>query len=203
MLGQAISRVVDPDRANSWTHRIRQRRNEEFKRAFPHLADMRVLDLGGTAVSWQVTGLRARSVTIVNLDDVADPQEPWLEYVRGDACVGGFGKYDLVFSNSLMEHLGGHARRRQFADVVRESAPSWWVQTPYRYFPIEPHWVFPAFQFMPFRTRLFISQHWSMLHTPACKDRTAAEELVTMRTRTARYERPREETGPGMAVGEA
>ncbi|HET6188447.1 MAG TPA: hypothetical protein VFE59_15850 [Trebonia sp.] len=139
---------------------------------------MRVLDLGGTAVSWRVNGLRARSVTIVNLDEVGDPEEDWLEYVRGDACVGGFGKYDLVFSNSLMEHLGGHTRRRQFADVVRESAPSWWIQTPYRYFPIEPHWVFPGFQFMPFRTRVFISQHWSMLHMPAEKDRTSAEELV-------------------------
>jgi hypothetical protein len=178
MAGKLVSRIIDPDRDSSLTHKIRQRRNETFKRTFPNLAEMRVLDLGGTAVSWRVTGLRARSVTIVNLDDAPEPEEPWLEYVRGDACVGGFGKYDLVFSNSLMEHLGGHARRRQFADVVRESAPSWWVQTPYRYFPIEPHWVFPGFQFMPFRTRLFISQHWSMLHTPACKDRTAAEELV-------------------------
>jgi hypothetical protein len=178
MLQKAVSKIIDPDRTNSWTHKIRQRRNEEFKRTFPDLASMRVLDLGGTALSWQVTGLRANSVTIVNLDDAPDPEEPWLEYVRGDACAGGFGKYDLVFSNSLMEHLGGHARRREFADVVRDSAPSWWVQTPYRYFPIEPHWVFPGFQFMPFRTRLFISQHWSMLHMPACKDRVAAEELV-------------------------
>jgi len=32
---------------------------------------------------------------------------------------------------------------------------------------------------------------------------TASEELVTMRTRTARYERSMLETGPGAAVGEA
>lgn len=178
MVGKIVSKIVDPDHPYSLTHRIRQKRTEEFKRTFPDLADMRVLDLGGTAVSWRVNGLRARSVTIVNLDEVGDPQEDWLEYVRGDACAGGFGKFDLVFSNSLMEHLGGHTRRRQFADVVRESAPSWWIQTPYRYFPIEPHWVFPGFQFMPFRTRVFISQHWSMLHMPAEKDRTSAEELV-------------------------
>jgi hypothetical protein len=178
MAGKILSPIIDPDNAHSLTRRIRQRRNEEFKRTFPDLADMRVLDLGGTAVSWRVLGLRARNVTVVNLDEVKGPEEPWLEYVRGDACAGGFGQYDLVFSNSLMEHLGGHTRRRQFADVVRESAPSWWIQTPYRYFPVEPHWVFPGFQFMPFRTRVFISQHWSMLHMPACKDRTAAEELV-------------------------
>lgn len=178
MAGKVIAKIIDPDHASSLTHRIRQRRNEAFKHTFPDLADMRVLDLGGTAVSWRVTGLRARSVTIVNLDNAPEPEEPWLEFVRGDACAGGFGKYDLVFSNSLMEHLGGHSRRRQFADVVCESAPSWWVQTPYRYFPVEPHWIFPGFQFLPFRTRVFVSQHWSTLHAPACKDRTTAEELV-------------------------
>jgi hypothetical protein len=101
-----------------------------------------------------------------------------MDFVRADACAGDFGKYDLVFSNSLMEHLGGHARRQQFADVVQTSAPSWWIQTPYRYFPIEPHWFFPGFQFMPFRARLAVCQHWNTLHEPARKDRTEAAELV-------------------------
>jgi hypothetical protein len=114
----------------------------------------------------------------VNLDHPEDGYEPWIDFVRADACAGAFGKYDLVFSNSLMEHLGGHARRQQFADVVQTSAPSWWIQTPYRYFPIEPHWFFPGFQFMPFRARLAVCQHWNTLHEPARKDRTEAAELV-------------------------
>ncbi len=139
---------------------------------------MRVLDLGGTAVSWRVLGLRPRSVTLVNLSHAEGPYEPWMDIVQADACAGGFGKYDLVFSNSLMEHLGGHARRQQFADVVQESASSWWIQTPYRYFPVEPHWIFPGFQFLPFRVRLMICQRWNTLHAPASKDMAEAAELV-------------------------
>jgi hypothetical protein len=173
-----IANLIDPDHPGSLTHRIRQQRKEEFTRRFPNLADMSVLDLGGTAVSWRVSGLRARSVTVVNLDEAQASDEPWMNVVRGDACTGGFGKFDLVYSNSLMEHLGGHARRQQFAEVVQESAPSWWVQTPYRYFPIEPHWIFPGFQFLPFRARVMVSQHWRTIHTPAIKDRTAAIESV-------------------------
>jgi hypothetical protein len=173
-----VSRLIDHNRPGSLAHRFRQQRNEEFKRRFPGLADMRVLDLGGTAVSWRTLGLRARGVTLVNLDDSADPEEPWMEIRHADACAGGFGEYDLVFSNSLLEHLGGHARRRQFADVVRESAPSWWIQTPYRYFPVEPHWVFPGFQFLPFRARVMICQRWNQGYTPAIKDAAAAAELV-------------------------
>jgi hypothetical protein len=177
--GGAIAKLIDPDHAGSLTHRFRQQRLEEFKRRFPDLADMRVLDLGGTAVSWGVLGLRPASVTVVNLDhDGKGTNEPWMEIVHADACAGGFGQFDMVFSNSLMEHLGGHARRQQFANVVRESAPAWWVQTPYRYFPIEPHWVFPGFQFLPFRMRVLICQHWSMLHMPACKDPAEAADLV-------------------------
>ena len=179
MPGRTIAKLIDPDHAGSFTHRMRQQRLEEFKRRFPDLADMRVLDLGGTAVSWSVLGLRPASVTVVNLDhDGKGTCEPWMEIVHADACAGGFGQFDLVFSNSLMEHLGGHARRQQFANVVRESAPAWWVQTPYRYFPIEPHWVFPGFQFLPFRMRVLICQHWSMLHMPACKDAAEAADLV-------------------------
>ncbi len=178
MLNKKVANFIDPFHAGSFTYRCRQRRNEEFKRRFPYLSDMRVLDLGGTADTWRVPGMRARSITLVNIDHAEEPDEPWMEIVRADACAGGFGKYDLVFSNSLMEHLGGHARRQQFSDVVQESAPSWWMQTPYRYFPVEPHWIFPCFQFLPFRTRLMICQHWDTLNMPACKDVAVAAELV-------------------------
>lgn len=178
MSNKTLARFIDPDRTGSLTHHFRQQRNEEFKRRFPSLTDMRVLDLGGTAISWRVSGLRPRSVTLVNFDHSEDPDEPWMELLRTDACAGGFGKYDLVFSNSLMEHLGGHTRRRQFADVVQESASAWWIQTPYRYFPIEPHWLFPCFQFLPFRVRVIISQHWNAGNVPALKNITEAAELV-------------------------
>lgn len=179
MPSKALTKFIDPCRPGSVTYGFRQRRNEEFKRRFPDLADMRVLDLGGTADTWLTPSMRARSITIVNIDSaVKDPGQPGMELIHADACAGGFGKYDLVFSNSMMEHLGGHARRRQFSDVVQESASSWWVQTPYRYFPIEPHWIFPGFQFLPFRLRLIICQHWDTLNMPACKETAEASELV-------------------------
>jgi hypothetical protein len=175
---KTVVKLIDPNHSGSFTHRFRQRRNEEFKRRFPGLADMRVLDLGGTAMSWFVSDLRPGSVTIVNLSRDDGPYEPWMDIVQADVCAGGFGKYDLVFSNSLIEHLGGHAHRQQFATVVRESAPLWWIQTPYRYFPIEPHWIFPGFQFLPFRARVMVCQHWNTLHEPARKDAKEAAAAV-------------------------
>lgn len=173
-----LARFFDPNRDGSPVHRLRGRRNEEFKRRFPQLADMRVLDLGGTPAYWRASGLKAARLTLVNVDYYGDDAaEEWMEVRRGDACSGGFGRFDLVYSNSLIEHVGGHVRREQFAQVVRESAPNWWVQTPYRYFPIEPHWLFPGFQFLPFGARVMVSQHWSG-HGPVLKEKADAVKYV-------------------------
>jgi hypothetical protein len=178
-MNKTVTNFIDPGRAGSFAYQIRQRRIGEFKRRFPNLADMRVLDLGGYADTWRIPGMRALSVTLANIDDAAEhPDEPWMEMINADACAGGFDKYDLVYSNSLMEHLGGHARRQEFSEVVRESASSWWIQTPYRYFPVEPHWLFPCFQFLPFRARVMVCQHWDTLKTPAVKDVAEAAESV-------------------------
>jgi len=173
-----VARLIDPARPGSFVYRCRQRRHEEFNHRFPDLADMRVLDLGGTAASWRASAVQPLKLTLVNLNHERESGEPWMDIVYGDACAGGFGQYDLVFSNSLLEHLGGHARRQQFAEVVREAAPYWWIQTPYRYFPIEPHWVFPGFQFLPFRARQEITQRWKIGHMGAHADTSEAARLV-------------------------
>ena len=72
------------------------------------------------------------------------------------------GSWDLVFSNSVIEHVGGHARRESFARAVRDLAPAHWVQTPYRYFPIEPHWLFPGFQFLSPSLQARADLHWPL-----------------------------------------
>jgi hypothetical protein len=65
----------------------------------------------------------------------------WITAVQGDACDLRDAEFDPVYSNSLIAHLRGHARRCDFASVVHAMASHHWVQTPYRYFPIEPHWL--------------------------------------------------------------
>jgi hypothetical protein len=84
--------------------------------------------------------------------------------VVADACAKQPGSYDLVVSNSLLEHVGGHERRLRFSEAVHASAEKHWVQTPYRYFPIEPHWVFPGFQFLPTAAKKFTSRSWPLGH---------------------------------------
>jgi hypothetical protein len=171
--------LVGTDR--SVAERLRLRRWDRLKAEFPQLDQMRVLDLGGKTVFWERAPVRPRSVTVINLTEPGDRLD-WLNPIQGDACdapdLVGSQEFDLVFSNSLIEHLGGHAPRTRFAHVVRSLAPRYAVQTPYRYFPVEPHWLFPGMQFLPTTTRIWIAPRWPLGHTYRWPAERAREEVM-------------------------
>lgn len=147
---------------------------------FPDLNEMRVIDLGGTPGSWQLAPVMPESVTTVNLQGFTS-QDSRISAVAGDACDLPESlrreKFDLVYSNSLLEHVGGHVQREKLAENVDVLASRHWVQTPYRYFPIEPHWVFPAFQWLPYEARVQVSLRWHAGHVKTY-NRTEAENTV-------------------------
>ena len=155
--------------------RARARRWNDLVARFPDLASLRVLDLGGTVDAWAVAPIRPRHVTVLNLDEPGTTDQPWLTPVTGDACnaaaelagTTGETSFDLVFSNAVLEHVGGHANRARFAQQARDLAPRHWIQTPYRYFPVEPHWLFPGMQFLPVAARARIATVWPLAHSPA------------------------------------
>lgn len=151
----------------------RAARWELFGRLFPNIEQMRIIDLGGTTEAWLRAPYRPAHVVVMNLFEPGDQCEDWLIPHTGDACAarasletaGLSTDYDLVFSNSLLEHVGGHANRLAVAQEVHALAPRHWVQTPYRYFPIEPHWLFPGMQLLPIAARGQIAAHWPLAHT--------------------------------------
>jgi hypothetical protein len=169
------------DAPGSVGDRRRQRRANWLVQQFPQLAEMSVIDLGGRVSSWANAPVRPRHVHIVNLEDENIEVPEWAEVDHGDACELPATilnrHYDLVFSNSVIEHVGGHERRLRLADAVHKLADAHWVQTPYRYFPIEPHWVAPGMQFLPVSVRATYARRWPLGHTPPA-DREAAIQSV-------------------------
>lgn len=175
----------DPDSRSSLSARRRAVRFTELLRRFPDLAASRVLDLGGTPDFWRTAPVQPRHVTTLNLDDKYAPREDWLHHVVADACDLASleecpGDYDLVVSNSLIEHVGGYQRRRDFADVVRAAAPAHWVQTPDRFFPIEPHYVAPGFQFLPVGARARLVSRWPLAHERVYTVDDALAQVLTI-----------------------
>jgi hypothetical protein len=163
-------RIVDGP--ESLGQRRRARRWDWVRDVFPEIESMSVIDLGGTAEAWLRAPVSPAFVHIVNLESSV-PRTPvaWIREEQADACNLPphilDRKYDLVYSNAVIEHVGGHSQRLCFAEAVHKLAERHWVQTPYRYFPIEPHWLFPGFQFLPLNARAQISRWWPLVHTPA------------------------------------
>jgi hypothetical protein len=146
--------------------RQREERARWLVETFPDLAQMSVIDLGGRIPTWQRAPVRPKHVHVVNMEPSRTDIPDWAEFDLGDACalpaqIAG-RRYDLVFANSVIEHVGGHERRERFADSVHQLSDAHWVQTPYRYFPIEPHWMAPGMQFMPIAARAQLARQWPL-----------------------------------------
>ena len=98
----------------------------------------RVLDIGGGAFPWSYIKPSAK-ITVLNLDlpeSIID--HPGIEFVAGDALYIPFSPmaFDLVFSNSVIEHVGDYAQQQQFAMGMLSAGKQLYCQTPNKWFPI-------------------------------------------------------------------
>jgi ubiquinone/menaquinone biosynthesis C-methylase UbiE len=115
-----------------------------------------LLDVGGGTGILGEFGRIYRYFTVVQVVNL-DPQaieEKGLEHVKcevADGCSLPFPdhSFDWVFSNAVIEHVGGAYRQQRFAEEIRRVArKGYFVATPDRYFPIDPHTLLPFYQFL-------------------------------------------------------
>ena len=130
--------------------RFRAARMRQFAAMCHVRPDSRVLDVGGTPFNWELSPVRPQ-VTLLNVEDPNYDLPSDMRFVRGDGCAlqFGTGEFDIVYSNSVIEHVSTLERQRQFADECARVGRSYYVQTPNRYFPLEPHLVTPFVHWLP------------------------------------------------------
>src|SRR6187551_2971684 len=78
---------------------------------------------------------------------------PAVNYVQGDALALPFpdGAFDVVFSNAVIEHVGGRDEQRRFVAEALRVARRAFVTTPNRWFPVEVHTRLPLVHWLPER----------------------------------------------------
>lgn len=155
---------------------FRRKRIKQFMDLFEVGEDTRILDVGGSELIWSLLPERPR-VTFLNLhrtitDGAGDEMDRW---VIGDGCLLPFKDqaFDIVFTNSVIEHLGDAARQLLFANEVKRVGRRYYVQTPNHKFPIEPHYVTPFIHYLPQRWRVRLSRNftiWGLVVRPSPDD---------------------------------
>lgn len=177
---------LNPEFANSINQKFRERRFKFFVSLLDRVKSnkpVRILDIGGTEIYWErmkFASDNSVNITLLNLEKVAT-KNAGFESIAGNACdLSSFRdkEFDIAFSNSVIEHLFSFENQVKMANEVRRVGKSYYVQTPNLYFPIEPHWLFPFFQFLPFETRVFLTRNFSLGHYGKIPKRDEAIEKV-------------------------
>jgi SAM-dependent methyltransferase len=134
-----------------------------FQELFSVGAATRILDIGGTPEIWSLLHVQPR-VTLVNMPRAGAEVSPKVLWVAADARALPFrdAAFDIVFSNSVIEHVGDAASQEAFAREVTRVGRSCYVQTPNRWFPVETHLLTPLVHWLPRRAQAAIVRRFSV-----------------------------------------
>ena len=147
-----------------------------FLDEFPLQPGTRILDVGGVADTWPGAARQAH-IVLLNTARASDESfTPGFTCVMGDGCRLPFAdqSFDIVFSNSVIEHVGSEQAQRDFASEVARVGKRYWVQTPNLYFPVEAHLLTPFVHWLPKRIAGWIVRRftvWALLRRPDAERR--------------------------------
>jgi hypothetical protein len=162
-----FKKIADNDHPDSLATRFRNKRFNLFLLLLSRLSrPITILDIGGTEQFWRMMGFHDSdniNITLLNLnhDSISHPN---LNSIIGDAREISYpdGSFDVVFSNSVIEHVGNFDSQMRMADEIRRVGKRYFVQTPNRNFFVEPHFLFPYFQFLPLRLRIWLVTNFKL-----------------------------------------
>jgi Methyltransferase domain len=126
---------------------------ERFLRVMQPSDTTTILDVGGYPSTWADLPIQSR-ITTLNVHPVPTPTGPSAARVQvsvGDGCNLPYPdkSFDIVFSNSVIEHLGAFSKQQEFAAEARRVGRALWIQTPAPSFFIEPHLMAPFIHYFP------------------------------------------------------
>jgi len=163
---------------------MRRRRFELFLSLLGTLkGHVEILDIGGTQQFWDLmlgddsADIR---VTLLNIEHQPVSSPRFVSAVGDARSMPEFdtGSFDVVFSNSVIEHVGSYANQRRMADEIRRVGRRYFVQTPNKRFPLEPHFLVPWFQYLPIKVRAWLINNFDVGWYRRIPDVTAARDEV-------------------------
>lgn len=183
MTNKLFGKIYDNRRSDSWASDLRSKRVNFLESLITSIpTPMKILDLGGTPEFWEHSGFLNNNqdidITFLNIEVVEHPNFKCLIGDGRDLSRFANEEFDLVFSNSVIEHVGNYQDQGRMADEIKRVSKRYFVQTPNLYFPIEPHFLFPFFQFLPVGLKVWLFTNFDMGWYSKISDEQKARDLA-------------------------
>lgn len=177
MLRKLIRYNANSYLAGSLANQLRKQRMSIFEGFFIECFEeqikkgrrINIIDLGGDYRFWESMNFKYIDLVDITLINIIKKDIPCeitnFNSLEGDAtnlCGIRDMEFDLAFSNSCIEHVGGKNEWIKMAREIKRVAPHFFLQTPNYFFPIEPHFLFPLFQFLPTFLRAFLINRFQL-----------------------------------------
>lgn len=190
--------VASSDQPHSLGYKLRNKRFVDFEnllnKHFAKSQTIRILDVGGTAYFWEdkeIFQSGRLAITLLNLTEEENLPKG-MRSVAGDATQMpefDINSFDLVFSNSVIEHLYTWENQLKMAKECMRVGKYYFVQTPNKHFPIEAHYVLPFVQYIPkswtfavlTKTKLSRGMRWSSVNAQQYLDEIRLLSLAEMK----------------------
>jgi ubiquinone/menaquinone biosynthesis C-methylase UbiE len=150
--------LASSDQPDSFGYAMRNKRFQIFEalinKNFPNGKVIKVLDVGGTAYFWkdrEIVKSGKLQITLLNLHEEKNLSNG-IKSMAGDATdlsIFGENHFDLVFSNSVIEHLYTWENQQKMAKECQRICKKYFIQTPNKHFFVEAHYAIPFIQYMP------------------------------------------------------
>lgn len=169
---------------------FRKRRFAMFQEAIAPTTSDLILDVGGFPDTWIQQPPVGKRIDVTNLTRTEfDPASAPAHSITtnagdGTALEHADQSYDIVFSNSVVEHVGDFDAQRRFAGEVRRIGGKVWVQTPAKEFFFEPHFLAPFIHWLPIerRHRLARFTPWALITKPSTEQIAATVDEIRLLT---------------------
>ena len=179
-----FEKLADFRRKDSLAAKMRERRFEFFTQLLSTVPKpIKILDVGGTQTFWETMGYTDEPQVTITLLNIKLPDVRYRNFIgfEGDALkMTQFQdkEFEVVFSNSVIEHVGNFSDQKRLAQEVMRTGKRFFIQTPNYYFPIEPHVLMPAYHWLPKSVRIFLTRHFKLGWRNKITDYEKAKDLI-------------------------
>ena len=155
--------MQSPELLAKYESSLRSRRHEHFVRLIRFFGkNPTILDVGGTASYWQ-TFVFPNEIAprIVLLNTFPQSIDKFISIVGDARDLSQFHdqEFDIVFSNSVIGHVGKFSDQMSMANEMRRVGTHFFVQTPNHTFPLDWRTLVPFFHFLPASAQAWCFSH--------------------------------------------